>query len=222
MDNQSDLINELLSSYLKVPVLMYWERASGLPFPDRFEKARVEFQGIATSWLELQRIVCEAERVQFIHGLPARLNVTNPGIEITIGQKELDGWLGRFQLPYRLELGEEALIVHTEVAGFPVAEFETSIEVDGGWFVLKPKRAAIFGVPGYVSSLFRTYLPIPPLSKESQLSRIEHASGLLRLGFTIGDFDEEISPGLLGRLQKRFFPVVDQLSGMLGTSDQNP
>jgi hypothetical protein len=73
-----------------------------------------------------------------------------------------------------------------------------------------------------VSSLFRTYLPIPPLSKESQLSRIEHASGLLRLGFTIGDFDEEISPGLLGRLQKRFFPVVDQLSGMLGTSDQNP
>jgi hypothetical protein len=215
MDNRSDMLDELLSSYLQLPVMMYWEKASGLPFPDRFHNARVEFRGIATAWLELKKIVCEAEEVVLVHGLPARLTMKNPGVEIVIGQMELDTWLGRFQLPYRLELGEEAVIVHTEVAGFPIAEFETSIEVDGGWFVLKPKRAAIFGVPGYVSSLFRTYLPIPPLSAETRLTRIRHEAGLLGLRFALEDFEEEVTPGLLLRLRKRFFPVVDQLSGML-------
>jgi len=215
MDNRADLIDELLSTYLKVPVAMYWEKASGLPFPDRFENSRVEFQGIATTWLELEQIVCEAKQVKFVHGLPARLLVEQPGIEIAIGQAALDRWLSRFQLPYRLELGAEALIVHTEVAGFPVAEFETSIEVDGGWFVMKPKRASFFGMPGYVSSIFRTYLPIPPLSSESRLSGIEHAPGSIRLRFALDDFEEDISPGLLTRVQKRFFPVVDQLAGMM-------
>ena len=218
MENRSDLIDELLSSYLKIPVLMYWNRARGLPFPDQFEGARVEFQGIATSWLDLDRIVCESGEVRIRHGLPARLEMINPGIEITIGQKALDKWMSRFQRPDRLELGEQALIVHTEVAGFPIAEFETSIDVDGGWFVLKPKRASIFGVPGYVSSLFRTYLPVPPLSRETRLTAISHDSGIIRLGFRINDFEEEISPGLLTRLQKRFFPVVDQLSGFLGNA----
>lgn len=218
MQNRSDLLDELLSSYLKIPVIMYWDRADGIPFPDHFEGARVEFQGIATSWLDLDRIVCEADEVRLRHGIPARLEMKNPGIEISIGQKALDKWMSRFQLPYRLELGENALIVHTEIAGFPVAEFETSIEVDGGWFVLKPERASIFGVPGYVSSLFRTYLPVPPLSRETRLTRITHERGIVRLGFTINDFEEEVSPGLLSRLQKRFFPVVDQLTGFLGSS----
>jgi hypothetical protein len=217
MDNRSDTLDELLSSYLQMPVVMRWEKASGMPFPDRFENSRVEFQGIATSWLDLKQIVCEADEVRFIHGFPARITLSNPAVELVIGQQDLDRWLERFQLPYRLELGDEALIVHTEVAGFPIAEFETSIEVDRGWFVLKPKRAAIFGVPGYVSSLFRTYLPVPPLSAESRLTRIRHEKGILGLRFSLDDFDEEVSPGLLLRLRKRFFPVVDQISGMLGT-----
>lgn len=213
MANRSDLIDELLTSYLKIPVLMSWDRASGLPIPDRFENARVEFQGIATSWLELQQIVCDAREVRLVHGLPAKLCLTTPGIEIAIGQNELDRWLSRFQLPYRLELGEEALVVHTEIAGFPIAQFETSIEVEGGWFVLKPKRAALFGVPGYFSSMFRNYLPIPPISSESRLTGVSHAPGLLRLRFEMNDFEEEITPGLLLRLRKKYFPVIDQLSG---------
>ncbi len=212
MNNRSDLIDELLSSYLKMPVMMHWEKSSGLPFPDRFEDSRVEFQGIATEWLELEKIACTAKETRIIHGLPARLMLTDPALEITIGQTALDKWLKRFQLPYRLELGEQGLIVHTEIAGFPVAEFETTLEVVGGWFVLKPKRASFFGVPGYVSSIFRTYLPVPPLSRESRLSAIQHAPGTLTLRFSLGDIEEEVTPGVLIRLRRRFFPVVDQLT----------
>lgn len=217
MDNRSDLVDELLTTYLKVPVMMYWESASGLPFPDQFYNTRAEFQGIATEWLNLERVVCVAQQTKVHHGIPARLELVSPGLEITIGQKALDNWLKQFQLPYRLELGAEALIVHTEIAGFPVAEFETTIEVNGGWFVLKPKRASLFGMPGYVSSIFQTYLPVPPLSRESSLSGIEHAAGSITLRFALGDFEEDITPGLLMRLRKRFFPVIDQFTGFMGS-----
>lgn len=215
MDNRSDLVDELLSSYLKIPVTMGWEKASGYPFPDCFENSRLDFRGIATGWLGLDQISCTARETRFEHGLPARLLLTGPGLEVTIGQVALDKWLGRFQLPYRLELGAGGLIVHTEIAGFPVARFETTIDVVGGWFVLKPKRASIFGVPGYVSSIFQTYLPVPPLSRETRLSGIEHAPDTLMLRFALDDIEEEVTPGLLLRLRKRFFPVVDQLAGIM-------
>ena len=213
MDNRSDLIDELLSTYLELPVRMVWESARGVPFPDTFDNARLEFQGIATEWLDLKQIVCLGRQVCIVPGLPARLIVRGPGLEIAFGQQALDRWLNRFQLPYRLELGEDALVVHMEVAGFPVAEFETTIEVEGGWFVLRPQRASILGVPSYVSSLFRSYLPIPPLSRESRLVAITHAKGSLRLTFAMDDFDELVTPGLLLRLRKRYFPLVDQLTG---------
>ncbi len=213
--NRSDLLDELLGTYLKIPVAMYWEKATGLPFPDRFENARAEFQGVATAWLNLEQIVCRARNVRFVHGLPPRLLLEDPSVELALGQAELDRWLNRFELPYRLELGAEALVVHTEIAGFPVAKFETRIDVVGGWFVLKPKSASLFGMPGYVSSIFRSYLPIPPLSSESRLSGITHAPGSLRIKFSLDDFEEEVSPGLLIRLRKRFFPVADQISDML-------
>ena len=216
MASRSDLIDELLSTYLKVPVMLYWNEASGLPFPDQFGKARAEFQGIATGWLDLERVACTAEKATFVHGLPAQLKVEGPGLEITIGQMALDRWLKRFQLPYRLELRSDALVVHTEIAGFPVAEFETTVEIVGGWFVLKPKRTSFFGVPGYVSSIFQTYLPVPPLSRDTRLAGIEHAKGGLTLKFALSDFEEEITPGLLLRLRKKFFPMVDQISGMVG------
>ncbi len=189
MNNRSDLVDELLSSYLRVPVSMGWTRASGLPFPDRFENARLDFRGIATGWLGLEQIACLAEEVRFVHGLPARLALSRPALEITIGQAALDAWLARFQLPYRLELGEEGLAVHSEIAGFPVARFETTIEVVGGWFVLKPKRASLFGVPGYVPSLFQTYLPVPPLSPETRLTDVRHARGTLTLRFALDDIE---------------------------------
>ena len=214
--NRSQLFDELLGSYLKIPVAMFWEKASGLPFPDRFEDTRLEFQGVATAWLNLEQIVWHADEVHFQHGLPARIALQNPAIELVVGQQELDRWLGRFDLPYRLELAADALIVHTEIAGFPVAEFETTLQVVDGWFVLKPKRATFFGMPAYVSSMFRSYLPIPPLSPEARLVGIEHAPGTLSLRFGLDDFEEEVSPGMLDRLRKRFFPIVEQISGFMG------
>ncbi len=220
MDNRSDLIDELLSTYLKLPVMLYWDDASGIPFPDQFTNARAEFQGIATDWMDLERITCVAAKATFVHGLPAQLKVESPGLEITVGQKALDRWLKRFQLPYRLELGSDALVVHTEIAGFPVAEFETTVEIVGGWFVLKPKRTSFLGVPGYVSSIFQTYLPVPPLSRDTRLAGITHASGSLTLSFTLSDFEEEITPGLLLRLRKKFFPMVDQLGGMMSPASR--
>lgn len=218
-ENRSDLIDELVGSYLRLPVLFSWREAKGLPFPDTFSAAALELQGLATAWVNLEQIVWRADEVRFIHGLPARLKLTTPSIELAIGQAELDRWLGQFRLPYRLELAADGLIVHTEIAGFPLAQFETRLEVVGGWFALEPKRASILGVPGYVPSLFKSYLPLPPLSKETRLSKVTHQSGQLRLRFAIDDFEEEVSPGLLLRLRKRFFPVFEQLTGLLGSKD---
>ena len=47
MDNAtgSSVISQLVSSYFELPVTIHWEKASGLPFPDRFEGARLEFGG---------------------------------------------------------------------------------------------------------------------------------------------------------------------------------
>ena len=212
---RSDIIDQLVGSYLTVPVAIFWETAKGIPFPDTFERARVEFTGIATAWLNLQKIICHAAEVHFIAGPPAKIQLQSPSIEIVVGQAELDRWVARFKLPYRLELAAQGLVVHTEIAGFPVGEFETRLEVVDGWFVLQPKRASILGVPSYVSDLFRSYLPLPPVSSEARLANIEHAPGALHLTFALDDFTEEVTPGLLTRLRKRFFPMAEQISSVL-------
>jgi len=219
--NRSDLIDQLVASYLTLPVQVSWKSARGLPFPDRFSGARLELQGLATAWIHLERIIWRAEEVRFIPGLPARIELTGPSIEIAVGQAELDKWLSQFNLPYRLELAADGLIVHTEISGFPLAQFETRLKVDGGWFVLEPKSASILGVPGYVSSLFKSYLPLPPLSKEARLSAIDHKAGALRLTFALNDFSEEVTPGMLLRLRKRFFPMIEQLSVLLNPADRS-
>lgn len=212
--NRSDIIDQLVGSYLTMPVAIFWKSAQGLPFPDTFRDARLEFAGMATAWLNLEQIIWHATQVRFVAGFPARIQLTEPSIDFVIGQAELDRWLTKFELPYRLELAEKGIIVHTEMAGFPIAEFETHLEVIDGWFILQPSRATILGVPSYVSSLFRGYLPLPPLSSEARLKGIDHGPGTLRLTIALDDFEEEVSPGLLLRLQKRFFPMVEQVAGM--------
>lgn len=207
LDNRSEVIDQLVSSYLKLPVAINWTEARGLPFPDTFVGAQLEFAGIATAWLNLERVIWRAEELRFVPGLPAKVYLRGPSMEMVVGQAEVDRWREQFVLPYRLELADSGIIVHTELAGFPLGEFETGLEVVGGWFVLEPKRATVLGVPSYVSSLFRTYLPVPPLSAEIRLAGIAHETGLLRITFAIDDFDEDVSPGLLARLQNRFFPL---------------
>lgn len=210
----SEILDQLVTSYLKLPVRVFW--AGGplfAPGGDTFDDARLEFDGIATSWMNLQHVVLHAEQVKVIPGLPVKIKVSDPRIEIAVGQSELDRWIKRFEIPFQLELAENGLIVHTEVAGFPIAEFETRLEVVGGWFVLKPQKASFLGMPGYVSSFFRTYLPLPPLSEETRLSAIEHEPGLLKLTFSTDDFEEEITPGLLARMQRRLLPMFGKMPG---------
>ena len=204
----SSVISQLVSSYFELPVSIHWQKASGLPFPDRFEQARLEFGGLATAWMDLKQVIWHADDIRFVPGFPARVEVKGPRVEIAIGQTELDRWLKRFQLPYRLVLEEEAMVVHAEIAGLSIGEFETRIEVINGWFVLEPKRASILGVPTYVASLFRTFLPLPPLSGSTRLVDINHKKGELRAIFGLDDFEETVTPGLLSRLQKRLMPTL--------------
>ena len=217
-NNRSDVIDQLVGSYLKLPVQIHWAQTRGLPFPDTFVDASLEFAGIATSWLRLEQVMWKAQELRFAPGFPAKIYVQGPSMEMVVGQAEVDRWREQFSLPFRLELADTGLIVHTELAGLPLGEFEMGLEVSGGWFVLEPKRATVLGVPGYVSSLFRTYLPLPPISKEIRLAGIEHETGLLRIKIGIDDFDEDVSPGLLSRLQNRFYP----LSRPLGAPADQP
>lgn len=205
----SSVIDHLVSSYFELPVKIDWTKATGMPFPDEFEGARLEFSGLATSWMDLRQVIWLASRVRVRAGMPATVTVTGPRVEIAVGKAELDRWLKRFELPYRLEFAEDALIIHTEVAGFPVAELEAHLEVMSGWFVLQPKRASILGMPNYVASLFRTYLPLPPLAGNTRLDAIIHEPELLRLTFALDDFEEQVTPGLLTRLQKRLLPTLE-------------
>jgi len=218
----SSVIDQLVSSYFEQPVKVYWTKSSGLPFPDRFEGARLEFAGLATAWMDLKQVIWHAERVRFIPGLPARFEVTGPRLEIAVGQDAIDRWLRRFELPYRIELGAEALIIHTEIAGFPIAQLEAKLAVVNGWFVLQPKRATILGVPNYVAALFRAYLPLPPLTGSTRLVDINHAPGLLRLTFALEDFTEDVMPGMLARVQKRLMPTLDPTFGGLLSPRRKP
>jgi len=134
------------------------------------------------------------------------LAVEEPVVSITVGQRDLDRWQSGSQLPFRLSLGEKGLIVNTGVAGVVISEFEAQLEVAGGWFVLRPRRASILGIPSQLASWLRAYLPLPPISPEARLSGIDHAPGKLTLHFSISDFEENITRGLLQRLRKRLLP----------------
>jgi hypothetical protein len=202
----SDAIDQLIGSYLKQPVRVGWEGGTADTLRGSFDSPSIEFAGLATAWLPLERVVVKAAHASLVPGVPARLEVEGSEVEITLGQAELDKWLSRFELPFRLALGAKGMTLHTEIAGFPIGELEARLEVVGGWFVLSPRRASILGVPGYVSSLFRTYLPVPPLSRDTRLIDVGHRQGELRLSFEVGDLVEDITPGLVARLQRRLLP----------------
>lgn len=205
----SSVIDQMVSSYFELPVHIDWAHATGLPFPDQFEQPELHFSGLATAWMNLHEVIWRADHVRFIAGMPASVRVRGPRVEVAIGKDDLTRWLKRFELPYRVELTEDAIVLHTEFGGFPVAELEARLEVVGGWFLLQPKRASILGVPNYVASLFRTYLPMPPLAGNTRLESIRHQPDVLRLTFGLEDFEEQVTPGLLGRLQKRLLPTLD-------------
>jgi hypothetical protein len=203
---RSDAIDQWLSSYLEMPVKLAFEGSMGDALRGTFEGVSLEVAGVATAWLPLERIALRAARASLTPGLPAVLSVEEPVVSLTVGQRDLDRWQGRFQLPFKLQLGEKGLIVNTEVAGIALSELETRLEVVNGWFVLRPRSVSILGVPSQIARWFRAYLPLPPVSPEARLTGIDHAAGRITLHFSVSDFEEEITPGMLNRLRKRLLP----------------
>jgi hypothetical protein len=203
---RSDAIDQWLSSYLEMPVKLAFEGSVGDALRGTFEGVSLEVAGVATAWLPLERIGLHAVRASLTPGLPAVLSVEEPVVSLTVGQRDLDRWQGRFQLPFRLQLGEKGLIVNTEVAGVALSELETRLEVVNGWFVLRPRSVSILGVPSQIARWFRAYLPLPPISPEARLTGIDHAADRITLHFSVSDFEEEITPGMLKRLRRRLLP----------------
>ena len=221
--NDPTVIEQLVSSYFQLPVQVDWKRATGLPLPDRYDEPRLTFSGLATSWIDLEQVTWRARQVHFVPGIPMTVHVVEPRVDVTVGKAELARWLKRFELPYRVELVEDALVIHSELAGVPVAEMEAHLEIENGWFVLQPHRASILGMPNYLAALFRTYLPLPPLAGNIELQAIHHEPDRLRLTFALEDFDEQVTPGLITRLQKRLVPTLQiPFANMLGPRPSRP
>jgi hypothetical protein len=203
----SDAIDALISSYLAFPARVSWKSALGDSVRGTFIGGRLELAGVAVLALPCQRLVLESERFQFTPGLPARIRATRPRVEMTIEQAQIDRWLARARAPFRLVLGETGIEFALDVGGFAVTRAEAELCVDRGWFLLRSRRASIFGLDNRLAALFRTFFPLPRLAPETRLSAIRHAQGALVLEFELEDFEEELRPGLAQRLQSRFLPL---------------
>jgi hypothetical protein len=203
---RSDMVDQLFSTYLKQPVRFNWDGGPTDLLRGTFAEASIELGGIATAWLPLESVVLSATHVAFEPGLPGQIRVEAPRFTAIIAQRDVDKWLRGTQLPFELELTDAGLVARAKVAGLNVGEIAASLEVLGGWFVLRPSRASLLGVPNYAAWLFRTYLPLPPVADGARLEEIGHQDGGLRLSFAIDDFDEDLTPGLAGRLRGRILP----------------
>lgn len=205
---RSDAIDELLSSYFKMPAKVSWEGALADSIRGVFEGVRLELAGVAILALPFDRLVFRADRFQFTPGIPASFEAVRPLIEISIDQRQLDRWLRRTRAPFDLRLIEGAIEFRMDVAGLPLTRTETELRVQRGWFVLQPKRAEFLGLRARLVSLFRTYIPLPRLAPQTRLTGIKHGDGTIRLELSLDDFADEITPGLIERLQSRFLPFA--------------
>ena len=169
---RSVALDEIVSRYLELPVRASWHGGALDLLRGRLDDPRIELGGIATSWLPLEGVVLCAHRSRLTPGLPARLHVEEPEVVALVGQRDIERWAARFQLPFELELTENGLVARARVAGLPVVEVEVRLGVVGGWFVLKPRRASLLGVPNYAAWIFRTYLPLPRLARGARLEEI--------------------------------------------------
>lgn len=205
---RSDAIDELISSYLKMPAKVSWDGALADSIRGVFEGVRIELAGLAILALPFDQMVFRADRFQFTPGIPARIEAVRPKIEVSINQRQFDLWLRRARVPFELRLIEDAIEFRMSVGGFPLTRTKTELGIQRGWFVLRPKRIEVFGVRARLVSVFRTYLPLPRLAPQTRLTGIEHADGALRFELSLDDFADVITPGLIERLQGRFLPFA--------------
>jgi hypothetical protein len=205
---RSDAIDELLSTYLKMPAKVSWEGALADSVLGVFEGVRLELAGLAIMALPFDRLVFRADRFKFTPGLPARIEAIGTKIEVSVDQRQVDRWLRMARTPFKLRLLEDAIEFQIKVGGISLTRTETELRIQRGWFVLRPKHAEILGIRARLISLFRTYLPLPRLAPQTRLIGIEHDEGALRFELGLDDFSDVITPGLIDRLQKRFLPFA--------------
>ncbi len=205
---RSDAIDDLLSSFLKMPAKVSWTGALADSVRGNFEGVRLELAGIAILALPFERLVLCADSFQFTPGMPARIEASRARIEITIDQRQLDIWLRRSRAPFALQLTSEAIEFQMKLGRISIARTTTELEIRRGWFVLQPKQAEFLGVRARLISLFRTYIPLPRLAPQTRLSAIRHDHGVLRFELSLDDFSDVITPGLVDRLQQRFLPFA--------------
>ena len=207
---RSDAIDQLLSRFLELPARVSWTGALADSARGNFEGARLELAGVAVLAMPFNRLVLESERFQFIPGIPARIAATSPRIILSIDQRQIDRWLAQARAPFEMTLSEAGVQLRLDFAGRSLGRFDAEIRIQRGWFVLQPKHAEFLGIRNRLASLFRTYLPIPRLAPQTRLIGVEHASGSIRLVLGLDDFEDEITPGLVNRLQERFMPFAKQ------------
>ena len=205
---RSDAIDQLLSTYLKLPAKVSWQGALAESARGVFLGGRLELAGVALLALPFDRLILEAERFQFVPGIPAQITCTAARIIVSIEQRQVDRWLARARAPFDLQLTESGIEFRMNIAGFAFSRVQTEIEVRRGWFILRPRHAELMGFQSRLALLFRSYLPLPRLAPETRLSGVEHADGAIRIELTLDDFEEEISPGLVDRMQQRFLPFA--------------
>ena len=205
---RSDAIDELLTTYLKMPAKVSWEGALADSVLGVFEGVRLELAGLAIMALPFDRLVFRADRFKFTPGLPARIEAVGSRIEVSVDQRQIDRWLKLARTPFNLRLLESAIEFQMQVGPISLTRTETELRVQRGWFVLRPKHAEILGMRARLISIFRTYLPLPRLAPQTRLVGIKHADGALRFELGLDDFSDVITPGLVDRLQKRFLPFA--------------
>ncbi len=205
---RSDAIDQLISTYLEIPAKVSWKGAVGDSVRGVFEEGRLELAGIAVLALPFDRLILEADRFQFTPGIPAKFQAISPQIELAIDQKQVDRWLDRSGAPFKLKLVEGGIDFRIDVGGFPISRVETELCIEGGWFILRPKSAEFLGLRNRLATLFRAFVPIPRLAPQTRLTGIKHQRGSLRIVLTLDDFTEEITPGLVERMQERFLPFA--------------
>ena len=209
---RSDAIDQILTTYLKVPAKVSWTGALAESALGRFEGAKLELAGVAVLALPFERLVLEADEFQFTPGLPARISACGPRLVLTIDQKQIDQWLRRSGAPFSLRLTDTAVEFRMDVLGLPFGRAETAFDIQNGWLILRPKSAEFLGIRNRLASLFRTFLPLPRLAPQTRLTGVEHAEGVIRLELTLDDFEDVITPGLVERMQERFIPFAKPLS----------
>lgn len=180
-----------------------WDAARG-----RYEVLRIDLQGIALGALMADRIRIRGRDVVFRPGLTPTVEARRVEVRVTITQAEVDRWVERSRLPFRVRLGRDGITVSLRVAGRELNEVEVDLDTSDRFLVLQPRRASFLGLPAPALSLLRGYLPLPPLPYDLRVTGVRTRQGEADVDLLVENFAERLSPDLFLRLRREFRPSV--------------